>query len=157
MEIFQVVGLGLTAVILLLVLREQGSSLGMLVTLAFGILIFMLILDKIGAVLTVFQELGNRAGVNLIYVSTIFKVMGIAYLAEFSAQICRDAGSQAIAGNFGSDCCTAATGGMRFEQTAKENLVLFALNVIFGAASAGMGRGDGRESFGGAAGFTASG
>ena len=94
MEIFQVVGLGLTAVILLLVLREQGSSLGMLVTLAFGILIFMLILDKIGAVLTVFQELGNRAGVNLIYVSTIFKVMGIAY----SAQICRDAGSQAIAG-----------------------------------------------------------
>ena len=48
--------------------------------------------------LTVFQELGNRAGINLIYVSTIFKVLGIAYLAEFSAQICRDAGSQAIAG-----------------------------------------------------------
>ena len=70
----------------------------MLVTLAFGILIFMLVLDMIGAVLTVFQELGNRAGVNLIYVSTIFKVMGIAYLAEFSAQICRDAGRQAIAG-----------------------------------------------------------
>ena len=98
MEIFQVVGLGLTAVVLLLVLKEQGSSMGMLVTLAFGVLIFLLILDKIGAVLTVFQELANRAGVNLIYVSTIFKVMGIAYLAEFSAQICRDAGSQAIAG-----------------------------------------------------------
>ena len=98
MEIFQIVGFGLTAVILLLILKEQGSSMGILVTLAFGALIFMLILDKIGAVLTVFQELGSRANINLIYVTTMFKVVGIAYLAEFSAQICRDAGSQAIAG-----------------------------------------------------------
>lgn len=98
MEIIQIVGLGLTAVILLLILKEQGSSMGILVTIAFGVLIFMLILDKISAVLTVFQELSSRANVNLIYVSTMFKVVGIAYLAEFSAQICRDAGSQAIAG-----------------------------------------------------------
>lgn len=98
MEIIQIVGLGLAAVILLLILKEQGSSMGILVTIAFGVLIFMLILDKISAVLTVFQELSSRANVNLIYVSTMFKVVGIAYLAEFSAQICRDAGSQAIAG-----------------------------------------------------------
>lgn len=98
MEIIQIVGLGLAAVILLLILKEQGSSMGILVTIAFGVLIFMLILDKISAVLTVFQELSSRANVNLIYVSTMFKVVGIAYLAEFSAQICRDAGNQAIAG-----------------------------------------------------------
>lgn len=54
-------------------------------------------MDKISAILAVFRELANKAEVNLIYVTTIFKVVGIAYLTEFSAEICRDAGSSAIA------------------------------------------------------------
>ena len=98
MEIFQIVGLGITSVMLFLILKEQGSQFGMLIVLAFGAIIFMMMMDKIVVILQVFADLSTRANVNLVYVSTIFKVIGIAYLAEFSAQVCRDAGSQAIAG-----------------------------------------------------------
>lgn len=31
------------------------------------------------------------------YLAVIFKVIGIAYLGEFAAQICRDSGSTAVA------------------------------------------------------------
>lgn len=98
MEIFQIVGLGLAAIIMLVILNEQKSIFGIYIIITFGVLIFILMMDKISAILIVFKELSAKAGVNLIYVSTIFKVVGIAYLTEFSAEICRDAGSSAIAG-----------------------------------------------------------
>ena len=34
----------------------------------------------------------------MVYLNTLLKIMGIAYLAEFGSQICRDAGEGVIAG-----------------------------------------------------------
>lgn len=43
------------------------------------------------------EEIAINAKVNIIYVETILKVIGIAYIAEFAAQITKDAGQGAIA------------------------------------------------------------
>ena len=43
------------------------------------------------------QELARRAQINMFYMTTVLKIMGIAYLAEFGAQICKDAGEGSIA------------------------------------------------------------
>jgi stage III sporulation protein AD len=43
------------------------------------------------------QKIASNANVNLIYVETILKIIGIAYIAEFAAQITKDAGQGAIA------------------------------------------------------------
>ncbi len=43
------------------------------------------------------EKLAVNANVNLIYVETILKIIGIAYIAEFAAQLTKDAGQGAIA------------------------------------------------------------
>ncbi|MBM7660889.1 stage III sporulation protein AD [Bacillus mesophilus] len=43
------------------------------------------------------ERIAVNANVNLMYVETILKIIGIAYIAEFGAQITRDAGQGAIA------------------------------------------------------------
>ncbi len=43
------------------------------------------------------EELADNANINLVYVQTILKIIGIAYIAEFGAQIAKDAGQGAIA------------------------------------------------------------
>ncbi len=43
------------------------------------------------------ERIAANANVNLIYVETILKIIGIAYIAEFGAQITKDAGQGAIA------------------------------------------------------------
>ncbi|MCX5545920.1 stage III sporulation protein AD, partial [Paraburkholderia sp. CNPSo 3076] len=43
------------------------------------------------------ERLSINAHVNMIYVETILKIIGIAYIAEFGAQITKDAGQGAIA------------------------------------------------------------
>ena len=44
-------------------------------------------------VLEVFHNLSSKINLEISYLSTIFKIIGIAYLAEFGAQVCRDAGA----------------------------------------------------------------
>ncbi|NLA05696.1 MAG: stage III sporulation protein AD, partial [Firmicutes bacterium] len=56
------------------------------------------------------------AGINLVYLQTLLRVIGIAYLAEFGAQVCRDAGEGSIAS--------------RVELAAKVIILVMAVPVI---------------------------
>lgn len=97
MDVLQIVALGLTVTALIVVVRSQRPDLAVLLSVTAGAVIFMLVLGKIGAVLDVIKELSNQAGISMIYLGTLLKIVGIAYIAEFGAQICRDAGEGAIA------------------------------------------------------------
>ncbi|WP_246625009.1 stage III sporulation protein AD [Fictibacillus nanhaiensis] len=97
MEIIQIVGFGLVAAFLALVLKDQKANFAFLVTLMVGAGIFLFLIDKIGQVLSMLQRLAVNANVNMVYVETLLKIIGIAYIAEFGAQITRDAGQGAIA------------------------------------------------------------
>ncbi len=97
MEIFQVVGIALIGVILVVVLRRTNPEIAIQLSLIIGVIIFMMLVGSIGKVVATLQNLANRGGVNFLYLDTVLKVVGVAYLAEFGAQVCRDAGEGAIA------------------------------------------------------------
>ncbi|MFC4777457.1 stage III sporulation protein AD [Paenibacillus sp. GCM10023252] len=97
MEIIQVVGLGLIATVLILVVREQKPMFAFLLAAFTGLFIFLFLIGKIETVIAVLQELADRSGIPSIYLQTILKIIGIAYIAEFGAQIVRDAGQESIA------------------------------------------------------------
>jgi len=96
-EITQIVGFGLVAAVLVVILRQYKPEIALLVSLAAGIMLFMMVLGKIGAIVEVLKDLSNRANVNLVYLGVILKIVGIAYIADFGAQLCRDAGEGALA------------------------------------------------------------
>jgi stage III sporulation protein AD len=96
-EMIQIVGLGLIATILILVLKEQKPLFAFLLAMCTGIIIFLYLVEKIGGIISVLQELAESSGVNMVYLKTILKIIGIAYIAEFGAQIVRDAGQESIA------------------------------------------------------------
>jgi stage III sporulation protein AD len=97
MEIVQIVGLGLVATILALVIKEQKPMFAFLLALMSGILIFFFLIDKIWEVIRILERLAVQADLNLVFLETILKIIGIAYIAEFGAQMTRDAGQGAIA------------------------------------------------------------
>jgi stage III sporulation protein AD len=43
------------------------------------------------------EKLAVNAQVNMVYLDTILKIIGIAYIAEFASQITKDAGQGSIA------------------------------------------------------------
>lgn len=97
MEIIQIVGLGIITTILALIIKEQKPLFAFLLATFAGVMIFLFLIGKISAVIRVLEDLAVQSNVNMIFLKTILKIIGIAYIAEFGAQIVRDAGQESIA------------------------------------------------------------
>lgn len=96
-EILKVVGIALTATFLALILKEQKPNFAFLLVVFVGCAIFLFLVDKVYEIINMLEKLAVNAKVNMVYVETILKIIGIAYIAEFAAQITKDAGQGAIA------------------------------------------------------------
>ncbi len=96
-EIFQITGVALIATFLALIVKEQKPNFAFLLIVFTGAAIFLFLVDQIYQIIAMIQKLAANARVNVVYVETILKIIGIAYIAEFAAQITKDAGQGAIA------------------------------------------------------------
>lgn len=97
MEIAQIVGLALVTTIMLIILRQEKPVMALVLGIAFSIVIFVAMMGKLASIIDVMQELSRRAQVNLFFFNTMLKILGVAYLGEFAASLCQDAGEQAVA------------------------------------------------------------
>ncbi|MCM3597152.1 stage III sporulation protein AD [Metabacillus idriensis] len=97
MEIIQIVGLGLVATFLALIVKEQKPTYAFMLVVFVGCVIFLFLVDQVSQIITMIEKIALNANINMMYVETILKIIGIAYIAEFGAQITKDAGQGAIA------------------------------------------------------------
>ncbi|XRL85758.1 stage III sporulation protein AD [Bacillus subtilis] len=96
-DIVQIVGLGLIATFLSLIVKEQKPTFAFLIVVFAGCAIFLYLVDQIYDIIRMIEKIAINANVNMVYVETILKIIGIAYIAEFGAQLTKDAGQRAIA------------------------------------------------------------
>jgi stage III sporulation protein AD len=87
----------LVATFLALIVKEQKPTFAFMLVVFVGCSIFLFLIGQIQEIIRMLERIAVNAGVNLMYVETILKIIGIAYIAEFGAQITRDAGQGAIA------------------------------------------------------------
>ncbi|MFZ5985781.1 MAG: stage III sporulation protein AD [Bacillota bacterium] len=97
MEIFQIIGLAVVATIIVIVLKAQRPEIAVQVSLVTGIIIFLLVLSKVAAVVDLLNSYAKKVNIDTVYLFTLLKIVGIAYIAEFGAEVCKDAGEGAIA------------------------------------------------------------
>lgn len=116
MEILQIVGLGLLATFLIVILKEMRPEFSIPISIVTGIIIFTMILSQLVHVINTIGTLSNRVNINITYFNTIIKIIGIAYIVEFASQISRDAGQDSIA--------------MKIELGGKVLIMVMALPII---------------------------
>jgi stage III sporulation protein AD len=97
MEIMKIVGIGIIATMLAIILREQKPEIALQVSIVTGLIIFVFVISKMSSVLSVLKYFASKTNIDLIYFTTILKVIAIAYITEFGAQVCKDAGESSIA------------------------------------------------------------
>jgi len=96
-DIVQVIGLAIVATVIIAVIKAQRPEIAIQISIAAGIIVFTMILGKISAVIELLNSYAERININTVYISTLLKIVGIAYIAEFGAEVCKDAGESAIA------------------------------------------------------------
>lgn len=97
MGIEGLVALALVAAAMLVVLRQQRPEMALLLSLAAGTLLLTLALREMAPSLVALADLASRAGAEGYYLDTVLRVIGIAYLADFGAQVCEDSGERSLA------------------------------------------------------------
>lgn len=97
MDIMKIVMIGMIATILAVILREQKPEIALQVSIVTGLMIFIFVVTKLNSVIEVMKYYASKANIDLLYFATILKVIAIAYITEFGAQVCKDAGEGSIA------------------------------------------------------------
>lgn len=97
MDVIQVAALAVAGVLLAVQFKSGKAEYGIYLGAALSILIFFQILGKLNVILEVIKTIGEFLPLNKIFAGTLLKILGITYVAEFSASICQDAGYQTIA------------------------------------------------------------
>ncbi|HOV25021.1 MAG TPA: stage III sporulation protein AD [Pseudobacteroides sp.] len=97
MEIIQIVGLGIIATVFIVLLKSLRPEIAMLISIITGVVIFIVVAGKLSNIVEILNNIADKAGVDTAYLSTLLKIIGIAYIVEFGAEICKDAGESAIA------------------------------------------------------------
>ena len=97
MEIIKIIGVGLTALIIIVILKQYKPEFAMYASIIAGAIIIFMVMDKITAIISLLTNLSNKSGINAEYLKILLKITGIAILTEFAVSVCKDSGESAIA------------------------------------------------------------
>ena len=97
MDVIKIIGVGLIALIIIVLLKQYKPEFVVYISLIAGALIIFLVLDKLSGIVELLSNLSSKAGINNQFLGILLKITGIAFLTEFAVSICNDSGESAIA------------------------------------------------------------
>lgn len=85
------------ALIIIIIVKQYRPEFAIYISIISGILILLISLQKMGEIVTLIQNISQKAGINGKFLSILLKITGIAILTEFAVSVCKDSGESAIA------------------------------------------------------------
>ena len=96
-EIIKIVGIGLIALVIALIIKQYRPEYAIYVSIVAGILILVFTMSKITGIINLLKSISDKTYINKQFLSILLKITGIAIITEFAVSICTDAGEKAIA------------------------------------------------------------
>lgn len=109
---------GIITAILVLVLKEQQKGIAAILLLAGSLAIFLFCMEYLDQILSLIYSINEIMKVDQVYIKILLKIIGIAYVCQFSSEICQDLGSQAL--------------GKQIEAAGKLAVLIISIPVIQG-------------------------
>ena len=97
MEIIKIIGIALTALVIIIMLKQYRPEYAVFISILTGVLILVLVMDKLTGIINIIQSIQDIFGINTQFIAILIKITGIAFLSEFAVSICKDSGEAAIA------------------------------------------------------------
>lgn len=88
---------GVAGALLAVQFKNGRSEYGIYMSVAVSLFIFFQIVGRLEIILDTLRAVGDLITIDRAYIGTLLKMVGITYVAEFSAGICKDAGYQTVA------------------------------------------------------------
>ena len=92
---------GIAGVFLALQIKSVKPEYAVCLSVATGVLLLLLAVEKLEIVVESVRMIQDSISIQTSYIQALLKIIGITYISEFAADICRDAGYTAVAGQIG--------------------------------------------------------
>lgn len=92
MGIIQIAMIGIGAVALALMVKQQKSEYALYLSLSAVVLILVFSMNRLQVVMETIRKIEQYTGIDVAMLKILVKLMGITYVAEFASGICKDAG-----------------------------------------------------------------
>ena len=96
-ELVSVCGICICASLICKITEKHTKEQAVMLSIAVCVFAMLLMLSGIPVIFGKADRLASMAGLDSEYITVIFKSLGICYLTQFSADICRDCGESAAA------------------------------------------------------------
>ncbi len=116
MTMMQVGAIGVIGVLFALQLQQAKREFAIYIGVAISLLLFLAVVDKLKQLVDFVSRIMGLLPIEEIYFTTLLKMAGITYLAEFSSAICKDSGFASL--------------GNQIELFGKISILLLALPIV---------------------------
>ena len=96
MGIFHFVIIAVAVSMATLILKQFRPELGLVLVVVASVALMMTLLSRMAVVIALVEEVAQRADIGSLHLNTIFRIMGVAFVAEFGAMLCKDAGENTL-------------------------------------------------------------
>ena len=97
MDIIKIIGIGLIALIIIMILRQYKPEFVIYISLITGAIILYFIMNRLSGLINLLTNLSSKISNRNAFLEILMKITGIAFLTEFAVSICKDSGESAIA------------------------------------------------------------
>ena len=112
----QVAVIGIVAVVLAVQIKTLKPEYASYLILAAGVLIAGVAVSRLDVLVETIRTIGTYMDIQNIYLGTLLKMVGVAYIAEFASGICKDAGFASL--------------GLQVEMFGKLSILVFSSPIL---------------------------
>ena len=98
MSFFKITCAVLVGVFLTIKLKSIGNPIWVYLSMALSIFVLAYVVNRLGFVFDFLNDVMDEIGLESGYFEILIKIVGISYLCDFTASVCRESGFVAVAG-----------------------------------------------------------
>lgn len=96
MEILKIAAIAFTGVLLAAFIKNISKDVSLYIIFATAILIVLAIIDRLAGIFIFLEDIYSNVTYGREFFPVIIKVLAVAYITDFTAQLCRDAGEDSV-------------------------------------------------------------
>lgn len=97
MDILKISALGIVTAVLVITVKRTHPEMALQLSIIAGLILFLFSIDYLREVVDFIRDFSERFAFAYQSILLVIKIIGIAYICEFTIQILKDAGESAIA------------------------------------------------------------
>lgn len=101
MSIYNIVLIAVVAVLLAIFMKSIRNEYALYISIIACIFIFFAGLSKLKGVVEMIKTIKDSVNIDDAYLNALIKIIGISYLSEFAADLCRESGFVAMSNQIG--------------------------------------------------------